>query len=67
MERIGSCMDVQHTSFTPMYIQYITLLSCSSRSLSNMAVQKHTDTVEPPLMTFLTFLHSRFRCTKQVL
>ena len=36
----------------------ISLLSCSSSSLSNMAMRKHTDTVEPPLMTFLTFLYS---------
>ena len=36
----------------------ITLLSCSSSSLSSMAVRKHTDTVEPPLVTFLTFLYS---------
>ena len=36
----------------------ITLLSCSSSSLSNMAMRKHTDTVKPPPMTFLTFLYS---------
>ena len=36
----------------------ITLLSCGYSSLSNMAVRKHTDTVEPPLVTFLTFLYS---------